>query len=56
MNEVEIQKHALRIAAWHLSDIEYSNVYEDDELEDASEDDWYAIHYFIQNRLKAVVK
>lgn len=39
----EITEHALRIAQEHLESIEYSNVYEDEELEDATEDDWKAV-------------
>jgi len=39
----EITEHALRIAQIHLDDMDYSNVYEDEELEDATEDDWKAV-------------
>lgn len=43
LTDEEITEHALRIAQIHLDDMEYSNVYEDEDLEDASEDDWKAV-------------
>lgn len=43
LTDEEITNHALRIAQIHLDDMEYSNVYEDEDLEDASEDDWKAV-------------
>lgn len=43
LTDEEITEHALRIAQIHLEDMEYSNVYEDEDLEDASEDDWKAV-------------
>lgn len=43
LTDEEITEHALRIAQEHLEAIEYSNVYEDEELEDATEDDWQAV-------------
>lgn len=43
LTDEEITEHALRIAQEHLEAIEYSNVYEDEELEDATEDDWKAV-------------
>lgn len=43
LTDEEITEHALRIAQEHLEAIEYSNVYEDEELEDATEDDWIAV-------------
>lgn len=43
LTDKEITNHALRIAQIHLDDMEYSNVYEDEDLEDASEDDWKAV-------------
>ena len=49
LTEEEITKHALRIAQSHLEDAEYSIVYEDEELEDATEDDWRAVHNKISN-------
>lgn len=43
LTKEEITQHALRIAQEHLESIEYCNVYEDEELEDATEDDWQAV-------------
>lgn len=43
LTDEEITEHALRIAQIHLDDMEYSNVYEDEDLEDATEDDWKAV-------------
>lgn len=43
LTDEEITNHALRIAQIHIDDMEYSNVYEDEDLEDASEDDWKAV-------------
>lgn len=54
MTQDEIEQHAERIADTHLQDCEYSIVYEDEELEEASEDDWKAIHRHIQTRLVTV--
>jgi hypothetical protein len=54
LTQEEIEEHAERIADAHLQDIEYSNVYEDEELENASEDDWRAIHAHIQRSLVTV--
>lgn len=53
MDEDEILDHAERIGTEILSDIEYCYIYEDPELEDASEEDWRAIHAAVQ-RLLAV--
>lgn len=39
MTEEEKKQHALRIARDLLADAEFSYVYEDEELEDASEED-----------------
>jgi hypothetical protein len=54
MTQGEIEQHAERIADVHLETIEYSDIYEDEELEDASEEDWQAIHRHIQTRLTTV--
>ncbi len=54
MTQEQIEQIAERIAEEHLSDIEYSVVYEDEELEEASEEDWKAIHSHIQTRLVTV--
>lgn len=43
LTDEEITEHALRIAQVHLDDMEYCCVYEDEELEDATEDDWKAV-------------
>ena len=44
MTEDERKTHAIRLLYEVLSDIEYDYVYEDETLEDASEEDWRAIH------------
>lgn len=49
LTEDEIQEHAERIADEILSNVEYSQVYEDEELEDATEEDWQAVHSRIQS-------
>lgn len=49
LTEEEITEHALRIAQEHLEAIEYSNVYEDEELEYAHEDDCRAVRNKIYN-------
>lgn len=54
MTKEEIEYHAERIADEILQSVEYSDVYEDEELEEASEDDWRAIHNHIQTRLVTV--
>lgn len=54
MTQDEIEKHAERIADEYLETIEYSDIYEDEELEDASEEEWRAIQNHIQTRLVTV--
>lgn len=54
MTQQEIEEHAERIADEYLQNIEYSDIYEDEELEEASEDDWRAIQAHIQTRLVTV--
>jgi hypothetical protein len=54
MTQEEIEKHAERIADAYLETIEYSDIYEDEELEDASEEDWRAIQTHIQTRLVTI--
>jgi hypothetical protein len=54
MNDKEIQEHAKRIANINLEDIEYAYVYEDENLENASEEDWLKIHDFIQRELVTI--
>lgn len=49
MTQEEIEEHAERIADEILSNVEYSQVYEDEELEDATEEDWKAVHSRIQS-------
>ena len=44
MDQAEIRAHARRIIAWHNEDFEYCLVYEDDYLEDATDDEQLAIH------------
>lgn len=47
MTEDERREHALRIAQIHLEQSEFCNVYEDEDLEDASREDQLAIHNLI---------
>lgn len=54
MTQAQIEEHAERIADEILKDIEYAYVYEDEDLEDATEEDWQAIHRHIQTRLVTV--
>lgn len=54
LTQAEIEEHAERIADVHLETIEYSDVYEDEDLEDATEEEWQAIHSHIQTRLVSV--
>lgn len=44
MKQEEIRKHAQRIIEESVLDFEYSWVYEDEELEEYSEEVWQAIH------------
>jgi flagellar motility protein MotE (MotC chaperone) len=54
LTQEEIEEHAERIADEILQNVEYSQVYEDEELEDASEEEWKAVHAHIQTRLVTV--
>lgn len=54
MTEDEKKQHALRIAKGMLFDAEFSLVYEDEELEGASEDDMRDIHNMIYSEVKVV--
>lgn len=47
MTEEEKRRHALRIAREVLLDTDFSWVFEDEELEDVSEDDMRDIHSMI---------
>lgn len=40
----ELKAHAQRLLQEVVADPEYCYVYEDEDLQDASEDDWLAIH------------
>ncbi len=56
MNQSEIEEHAERIADEILQNVEYSDVYEDEELDfvGSTEEDWRAIHAHIQTHLTTV--
>ena len=56
MTEHEKREHALRIAAITLVDLEYSDVYEDEELEDATEPDWSDIHDIIVSQVRVSIE
>ena len=56
MTEHEKREHALRIAAITLVDLEYSDVYEDEELEDATEADWSDIHDIIVSQVRVSIE
>lgn len=55
MDTRERENHAERIARQILENADYSYVCEDEELEDASEDDWRAIHDLIQRDMYALL-
>ena len=54
MTPAEHREHALRIASDLLTNAEFCEVYEDDELESATEDDLQAIHTLILNSTPAL--
>lgn len=57
MNKDEIHQHARRILHGILLDgIEYSQVYEDEELEDADEDEWLAVHRRIHEMMSELTE
>ena len=45
MDEDEVREHAERLIYVHNDSYEFSNVYEDEDLEDASEEDWRRIFH-----------
>lgn len=44
LSEAEVRAHAARLIAEHNTEFEFCLVYEDEDLEEASEADWKAIH------------
>lgn len=56
MDQTEIDRHAERIAEEALENLEFSYVYEDEELEDASEQDWQHIHDAITHRATVTIE
>lgn len=56
MTEDEKREHALRIASIELVDIEFCAVYEDEELEDATEADWRDIHNIIVSQVRVSIE
>ena len=52
MTEEEKREHALRIVTEILEDADFSYVYEDEELEDASDDDLRYIHWLIREEVR----
>ncbi|WP_185751134.1 hypothetical protein [Arthrobacter sp. 31Y] len=44
MTPEELKAHAERLLQELVRDVEYSNVYDDWDLQDAAEEDWLAIH------------
>ena len=44
MHENEIRNHAKRLIEVHNEEYEFCLVYEDEDLEDVTEDEWQAIH------------
>jgi hypothetical protein len=44
-----IREAAQRIADWHLQDAEFCLIYEDEECEDMTEDEWRQVHDLIQH-------
>lgn len=49
MTPAELQEHAARILGQVVADVDYSYVYEDDELVEASEDDQRAVHELLNS-------
>lgn len=49
MTPAELQEHAARILGQAVTDVEYSNVYEDDELSEVSEADQRTIHNLVNS-------
>lgn len=47
MTEAEHRHHAVRILGELIDDCDYSNVYEDEELADATEADWQQVHNLV---------
>ena len=56
MTEEEKREHALRIASIELVDIEFCAVYEDEELEAATEADWSDIHDIIVSQVRVSIE
>lgn len=56
MTEDEKREHALRIASIILVDLEFSDVYEDEDLEGASEADWDDIHNIIVSQVRVSIE
>jgi hypothetical protein len=54
MTHEEKLAHATRIATMHLEDAEYGIVYEDEALEDATEEEWQEIHDMITSMVPAL--
>lgn len=44
MTDNEIREHAKRLIEMHNEQYEFCLVYEDEDLEDATKDEWRAIH------------
>lgn len=55
MTEEEMRQHALRLAESHMASFNYSDIYEDEYLEDATEDDWQSIFDIIIDEAKVSI-
>lgn len=44
LSEVEVRAHAARLIAEHNTEFEFCLVYEDEDLSEATEADWKAVH------------
>lgn len=55
MTEEEKRQHALRLAKNHMEGFNYSDIYEDDDLQDATEDDWQDIWDIITDEAKVTI-
>lgn len=55
MTEQEKREHAVRLAQEWLKDFEFSNVYEDEQLEDAEESDQREIHDLVVKHVRATL-
>lgn len=44
LSDVEVRAHAARLIVEHNTEFEFCLVYEDEDLAEATQDDWKAVH------------